>query len=65
MKIIVLLAASMLGFGFAVQETHKVPAEAKIVYVEESTALPEEPVLDVVLDTVEISIVAPAAVAVK
>lgn len=63
MKIIVLLAASVFGFGFAVQETYQVPQPKASIVLHTAPVVLEEPVLDVLLDTVEISVEAPAAVA--
>lgn len=64
MKILVLIAASMFGFGFAVQETYQVPQAKEVLVLHESApAELEEPVMDVMLDTVEITAVAPIAVA--
>ncbi|WP_266202645.1 hypothetical protein [Pontibacter kalidii] len=63
MKILVLIAASMFGFGLAVQETYKVPQPEKKLVLHEAPAVLEEPVMDVMLDTVEITVEAPVAVA--
>lgn len=63
MKILVLLIASMFGFGFAVQETYKAPMPKEVIVVKEAPAELEEPVMDVMLDTVEIVASAPVAVA--
>ncbi|MDX5422366.1 MAG: hypothetical protein LPK14_08945 [Hymenobacteraceae bacterium] len=64
MKIVILLFASLLGFGFAVQEAVSVePKEILIASAETSATVLEEPVMDVVLDTVEISVMAPAVLA--
>lgn len=62
MKILILIAASIFGFGFAVQETYRV-TEPRVVYVVHEAATIEEPVMDVLLDTVEITPVSPTAVA--
>lgn len=63
MKILVLIAASMFGFGFAVQETYQVPQQKEVLVLHEAPAELEQPVMDVMLDTVEITAVAPIAVA--
>ncbi|ARS36241.1 hypothetical protein [Pontibacter actiniarum] len=63
MKIIVLMAASMFGFGYAVQETYQVPQPKEVIVVRHAPAALEEPVMDVMLDTVEITVEAPVAVA--
>ncbi|MFD2245847.1 hypothetical protein [Pontibacter ruber] len=64
MKILVLLSASLFGFGFAVQSTvgvaeQPVRAAEKVVVVEPI----EAPVIDVLLDTLEITAEAPASIA--
>ncbi|WP_276499245.1 hypothetical protein [Pontibacter litorisediminis] len=63
MKILVLIAASIFGFGFAVQETYKVPQPEQAFVLREAPAVLEEPVMDVMLDTVEVTVEAPVAVA--
>ena len=63
MKIIVLIAASIFGFGFAVQETYQVPQAKETLVLHTAPRALEEPVMDVLLDTVEVSVVAPVAVA--
>lgn len=65
MKILILLFASFLGFGLAVQNTVQVDEPAQIVLNHTETATPEleQPVMNVLLDTVEITVAAPAAVA--
>lgn len=67
MKILILLFASFFGFGLAVQNTVRVDESAKVVtnHTEATTPELEQPVMDVLLDTVEITAVAPAAVASK
>ena len=66
MKILILMAASMFGFGLAVQETNKLPQQQETVVVTIATPADlEQPVLDVLLDTVEISTIRPLAVASK
>ncbi|CAM3653027.1 hypothetical protein POKO110462_13930 [Pontibacter korlensis] len=61
MKILIVLAASMFGFGFAVQETYRVPQQTKVVALQPLSPAYEEPVMDVMLDTVEITVEAPIA----
>lgn len=64
MKILILIAASMFGFGFAVQETYQVPEQKEILVLREAPEALETPVMDVMLDTVEITAAAvPEAVA--
>ncbi|MFD3000741.1 hypothetical protein ACFS7Z_10245 [Pontibacter toksunensis] len=65
MKILVLLFASFFGFGLAVQNTVRVDAPAKVAVnqVEITSPVLEQPVMDVLLDTVEVTVAAPAAVA--
>lgn len=63
MKIIVLIAASVFGFGFAVQESYHVAKPKQVLVLYHAPAALEEPVMDVVLDTVEITVEAPAAIA--
>lgn len=65
MKILVLLFASFFGFGLAVQNTVRVDAPAKVAVNQAEATSPvlEQPVMDVLLDTVEITVVAPATVA--
>lgn len=65
MKILILLFASFFGFGLAVQNTVRVDAPAKLAANQIDITSPalEQPVMDVLLDTVEITVVAPAAVA--
>lgn len=65
MKILVLLFASFFGFGLAVQNTVRVDAPAIVAVHQVEAASPslEQPVMDVLLDTVEITVAAPAAVA--
>ncbi|MCX2740045.1 hypothetical protein [Pontibacter anaerobius] len=63
MKILVLIAASMFGFGFAVQETYQVPQPKEVLVLRDAPEVLEEPVMDVMLDTVEITAEAPVAVA--
>ncbi|MCJ8167247.1 hypothetical protein MKJ04_20570 [Pontibacter sp. E15-1] len=67
MKIVVLLFASFFSFGLAVQETVRVdaPAQETISYRAPSEAMPEEPMLHVLLDTLEVTVTAPAAVALQ
>lgn len=63
MKILVLLTASLFGFGLACQDVTSVAkpaAHVKTVYV-----LPEEPVATIALDTIEVVYEAPAALAVN
>jgi hypothetical protein len=65
MKILVLLSASLFGFGFAVQSTVGVaerPAAVETVIVAEPV---EAPVMDVLLDTLEITAEAPVAFSVN
>lgn len=66
MKIIVLLFASFFGFGLAMHGTVRVPEPAHAVAGYEATPYPvvEQPVMDVLLDTVEVTAAAPVAVAV-
>ncbi|RDV13391.1 hypothetical protein DXT99_19550 [Pontibacter diazotrophicus] len=65
MKILVLLYAAFFGFGLAVQNTVQVDESAKVVmnHTEATTPELEQPVMDVLLDTVEITVATPAAVA--
>lgn len=66
MKILILLFASFFGFGLAVHETVRVNEPAEVVVIKNTEATTpelEEPVMDVMLDTVEITVEAPAAVA--
>ena len=65
MKILVLLFASFFGFGLAVQNTVRVdePSQVAVNKAEVSSPLYEQPVMDVLLDTVEITVTAPVAVA--
>ncbi|GAB3820577.1 hypothetical protein [Pontibacter rugosus] len=63
MKILILIAASMFGFGLAVKDTCRVPQPKEATVAYEAPANLDEPVMDVLLDTVEISVIAPAAVA--
>ncbi|RIJ42846.1 hypothetical protein [Pontibacter oryzae] len=63
MKILILIAASIFGFGFAVQETYRVTQPKEVYVVREVPAELEEPVMNVLLDTVEITPVSPTAVA--
>ena len=67
MKIVVLLFASYFGFGLAVHETVRVhePVNNKVVKAEAVKAEIEQPVMDVMLDTVEVTVTAPAAIATK
>lgn len=61
MKILVLLSASLFGFGFIIQDALEQTAPAtpaKIVYVES-----EEPVATFHLDTIEVVYEAPAPLA--
>ncbi|MFD2514412.1 hypothetical protein ACFSRY_11085 [Pontibacter locisalis] len=62
MKIVVLLFASLFGFGVVSQQALSVNAPEKGI---SKTVYVEEPVMDVMLDTVEITVYAPVAVAVK
>ena len=65
MKIIVLLFASYFGFGLAMHETVRVHEPAPVVATHRtfSNTVVEQPVMDVMLDTVEVTTQAPAAVA--
>jgi hypothetical protein len=63
MKILVLIAASLFGFGFAVQETYQVPQAKEVLVLNDAPTTLEQPVMDVMLDTVEITAAAPVAVA--
>lgn len=65
MKIIVLLFASYFGFGLAMHETVRVHEPAPVVdsYNVVSNPVMEQPVMDVMLDTVEVTAQAPVAVA--
>jgi hypothetical protein len=67
MKIVVLLFASYFGFGLAIHETVRVhePANNTVVKAEAVEAGFEQPVMDVLLDTVEVTVSAPAAIATK
>ncbi|PRY16517.1 hypothetical protein CLV24_101363 [Pontibacter ummariensis] len=67
MKILIVLFASFFGFGLAVQETVSVDKPAEVITVKSNVPATEveRPVMDVMLDTVEISVVAPAAIAAK
>ena len=61
MKILVLLTASLFGFGLVCQDVTSVPepaAETNVVYV-----LPEEPVATIALDTIEVVYERPAVIA--
>lgn len=60
MKILVLLSASLFGFGLVCQETTSVkkPATTNVTY-----AAYEEPVATIALDTIEVVYEAPAAIA--
>jgi len=64
MKIVILLFASLVSFGIAVEEAVRV-APASVLLATTPASELEAPVMDVVLDTVEITAVAPAAIAVK
>ncbi|MEJ8801413.1 hypothetical protein [Pontibacter sp. H249] len=62
MKIIVLLSASVIGFGLACKDV----ADATTPKQVDNTAIAlEQPVAHVVLDTVEITVEAPKAIAVN
>ena len=66
MKILVLLSASLFSFGYALQSTvavveNPVKAAAPVVV----TAPVEAPVMDVLLDTVEITVEAPVALSAR
>lgn len=65
MKILVLLFASFFGFGLAIQETVRVNDSAKVTMnqTDAASSMLEEPVMHVLLDTVEVTAVAPVAVA--
>ncbi len=69
MKIIILLFASFFSFGLAVQETVRVDASEAIATADAPEQLSadeptlEKPAFSVLLDTVEITTSAPAAVA--
>jgi hypothetical protein len=67
MKILVLLFASFFGFGLAVNETVRMDKTTRVVLVEAAATAPEleQPVMDVLLDTVEITVTAPVAVAIR
>ncbi|GAA4440758.1 hypothetical protein GCM10023188_38430 [Pontibacter saemangeumensis] len=67
MKIVVLLFASYFGFGLAMNETVRVhePANVAASYNTPSNASVEQPVMDVLLDTVEVTAEAPVAVVLK
>ncbi|GHA76944.1 hypothetical protein [Pontibacter akesuensis] len=65
MKILIVIAASMFGFGLAVQETYRVPQQSEVVVRAASAEMLEQPAAHVLLDTIEITAVAPAAVALK
>lgn len=67
MKIVVLLFASFFGFGLAVHNTVQVPEPERAVAAYEAASYPgvEQPVMDVMLDTVEVTAAAPVAVALR
>lgn len=67
MKIVVLLFASYFGFGLAMHDTVRVhkPANVTASYNAPSNASVEQPVMDVLLDTVEVTAAAPVAVVLK
>lgn len=60
MKILILLSASLFGFGLACQEATSVPAPATI---NAAYTVYEEPVATIALDTIEVVYEAPAALA--
>ncbi|WP_242916584.1 hypothetical protein [Pontibacter liquoris] len=66
MKILAILSVYLFGFGLVCQETTRVEQpKAHVVkqVVAASAAKVEAPVMDVLLDTVEISVTAPVAIA--
>jgi hypothetical protein len=65
MKILVLLSASLFGFGLACNESVQVDkaAQLPVVQVVAPATEIEVPVMHVLLDTVEITATAPAAIA--
>lgn len=67
MKIVVLLFASFFGFGLAVHNTVQVPEPERAIATYEAVSYPgvEQPVMDVMLDTVEVTAAAPVAVALR
>lgn len=67
MKIVVLLFASFFGFGLAVHNTVQVPEPERAIAAYEAVSYPgvEQPVMDVMLDTVEVTAAAPVAVALR
>jgi len=66
MKILAILSVYLFGFGYVCQESTQAKQSEK-AYVSTPVAATvvavEAPVLDVVLDTVEISVVGPVAIA--
>ena len=66
MKIIVLLFASFFGFGLAVHNTVQVPEPVyAVAHKAVSHPVMEQPVMDVMLDTVEVTAAAPVAVVLR
>jgi len=65
MKILAILSVYLFGFGYVCQEAIQVePSDKAPVNVPVPASFAAEaPVLDVLLDTVEISVVAPVAIA--
>lgn len=66
MKILAILSVYLFGFGYVCQETTQAAQPEKAAVsapVPATVAAVEAPVLDVVLDTVEISVVGPVAIA--
>lgn len=66
MKILVLLAASAIGFGLAVKDVTKVkqPAATHATAVQPAGKV-AKPAAHVVLDTVEITAITPSAIAAR
>lgn len=67
MKIVVLLFATYFGFGLAMHDTVRVHEPAAVVANHKVMPYPavEQPVIDVLLDTVEVTAAAPVAVVLK
>lgn len=63
MKIVILLFASLFGFGLASQEALLDQPQKETTARVEQAAVLEAPVMDVVLDTVEITVSAQSTVA--
>ncbi|WP_439880031.1 hypothetical protein ACSX1A_12775 [Pontibacter sp. MBLB2868] len=63
MKIIILLFAIFFGFGLASQEVLTVKHPKEVTANVEQLTVAQEPMMHVVLDTVEITVSAPHAIA--